>query len=374
MRRLLLLLLLALVAACGPRVEEGPAPTPQEEPPQPQPPRVPVGLKREWNEIRTGGDTVCARGTPYSFFVHPGTTNKVVIDFMGGGACWTQDSCGFAGALFDDSVDTLRDRVKDGFPGVYDRSKPQNPFKDWFHVVIPYCTGDIHWGDSVQTYGEGEAAITIRHKGAVNARAVLDWVYAQFDAPERILVTGCSAGSYGSIMWAPHIKRHYPKAVVRQFGDSGAGVVTSDFFRDSFPRWDATRAAPAFIPTLDPATTDWQSLALPDLYARIGAFYPELRLSQFNTAYDETQVFFYKAMGGGTAQEWSKAMLASIDRIHETTPSFRSYIGPGKQHCVLPDDNYATFESNGVKFLDWLERLLNEDEHADVRCVDCGQP
>ena len=41
-----------------------------------------------WNEIFPEGDTICARGTPFSFFVHPGTVDRVVVDFMGGGACW----------------------------------------------------------------------------------------------------------------------------------------------------------------------------------------------------------------------------------------------------------------------------------------------
>ena len=39
--------------------------------------------------------------------------------------------------------------------GFYDHDNAENPFKDWYHVIIPYCTGDIHWGDAVTTYNEG---------------------------------------------------------------------------------------------------------------------------------------------------------------------------------------------------------------------------
>ena len=35
-----------------------------------------------WVEIFTGGETKCARGSEYSFFYAPGSTNKIVIDFM----------------------------------------------------------------------------------------------------------------------------------------------------------------------------------------------------------------------------------------------------------------------------------------------------
>ena len=45
--------------------------------------------------------------------------------------------------------------------GIYDDTDPRNPFGDWYHVFIPYCTGDLHWGDAVATYGSGGAAVTI---------------------------------------------------------------------------------------------------------------------------------------------------------------------------------------------------------------------
>jgi len=85
---------------------------------------------------------------------------------------------------------------------------------------------------------------------------VLDWVYANFRAPEQIFVTGCSAGSYGSALWSSHIMEHYPDSRVIQFGDSGAGVITQSFFADSFPIWQAQDAFPSWIPSLDPNTND----------------------------------------------------------------------------------------------------------------------
>ncbi len=336
--------------------------------PQPLTPPLQPG----WNEIKMHGDTVCARGGPYSIFVAPGKSNKVVIDFIGGGACWTERSCRLgAGALFDDSIDSLRARVAHGYPGVYDLSKPDNPFRDWFHVTVPYCTGDIHWGNSVATYGTGSAAFVIRHKGAVNARAALEWVYANFPAPERIFVTGCSAGSYGSILWAPYIKQHYGATPLAQLGDSGAGVVTPSFSQDGFPKWNALEAMPAWIPSLDPARNDVSQLGVGDMYARIGAFYPDVPLAEFNTRLDGTQSFFYNAMGGGDANEWSRKMLASIASIHAALPTFHSYIADGNQHCVLPDDDYDTLATGGVKFLDWLDGYLDGAPPADVACPAC---
>ena len=66
----------------------------------------------------------------------------------------------------------------------------ENPFKDWHHVYIPYCTADIHWGDAERTYENEGQAFTIRHKGGVNTRAVLSWVYENVPSPEKVFVTG----------------------------------------------------------------------------------------------------------------------------------------------------------------------------------------
>jgi hypothetical protein len=357
-------LLVALpLAGCG-----GDAPV--DEPKTEEPPTLPEGLAPGWNEFKPGGDTVCSRGTEYAYWVRPGTVNKVVIDFIGGGACWNQLTCGIADAIFEDSVDSVRDAVADDTPsGFYDHEKAENPFKDWYHVIIPYCTGDIHWGDSVTTYGEGtDNEITINHKGAVNSRSVLSWVYEGFSAPEQILVTGCSAGSYGAALWSADVMEHYASSQVFQFGDSGAGIITEEFFNESFPSWNAEAAFPKGIPELDPAKVDILTLALPDLYAGIANHYPAQWMSQYNTMKDENQTFYFTAMGGSGVEEWSQLMLASVDEIEARATTFDSFIAPGEQHCILPYDNFYTVNSNGVKLTDWLKNKIDGTAITSVRC------
>lgn len=72
-----------------------------------------------WEEIAPGGDTICARGTPFSFFVRSGDPSRVIIDFIGGGACWDGQSCAPGTATFTDSVDEVRSRIDEGLGGVY---------------------------------------------------------------------------------------------------------------------------------------------------------------------------------------------------------------------------------------------------------------
>ncbi|HEU4537676.1 MAG TPA: pectin acetylesterase-family hydrolase, partial [Polyangiaceae bacterium] len=319
------------------------------------------------NIIRPGGGSICGRGGEYAFFVIPADPKKVIIEFEGGGACWDERTCAFAGATFKEDVDPADYTGGRASVGWYDHARPGHPMPDWTHIYIPYCTGDVHWGDNVKTYGAGAGAVTIQHKGAVNARAALDWAYAQIEAPEKVFVTGCSAGGYGSIWWAPQVQSHYPASKVYHFADSAAGVITDGFFQQSFPAWNAQATFPAFVGDFARAT------ALPQLYALIAAHYPQNVYSQYNTVLDENQTFFYTAMGGtGLAQGWSAKMKANVGATQASSPQFRSFVAGGRQHCILPHDNFFTVEAGGTKLTTWLADMVADKPLANAACEGCA--
>ena len=86
-------------------------------------------------------------------------------------------------------------------------SDPNSPeFSLYTHIYLPYCTGDLHWGDADVTY---EPGLTVRHRGGENARVAIQWMVRNFAEPEQLFVTGCSAGSYASIFWGAKIAEMY---------------------------------------------------------------------------------------------------------------------------------------------------------------------
>jgi hypothetical protein len=321
----------------------------------------------EVNVIKPGGDTICSRGGEYAFFVIPGERDKVIIEFEGGGACWDETTCGFASSLFKEEVDidahtaSLR-----GVKGWYDHSRAGHPMPEWTHVFIPYCTGDIHWGDNVKAYDGKGTPFTINHKGAVNTTAVLDWVYEQLESPAKLFVTGCSAGGYGSIFWAPWVQQHYGKARVYHFADSSAGVITPDFFQRSFPSWNVEPHYPSFTGSFAAAT----SLSI--VYKNIAAFYPNNIYSQFNTILDNNQTFYYVAMGGKDNVEWSGQMKASLRDIQDAAPNFRAFIAEGEQHCILPAANFYEAEAGGKKLSEWMSDMVNDRPIESRYCEGCA--
>lgn len=324
----------------------------------------------EWNEIAPGGLTTCARGQPFSFFVRNGDPEKIVIDFVGGGACWDGVSCAADNATFTDSVDGLRNQLHAGPGGIYDSSNPENPYHNWTHVVVPYCTGDLHWGNNTKEYTDRNGQpFTIQHKGAVNSVAVLDWVKGNYPQPPRVHVTGCSAGSYGSILWAPYIQEQYPHAAFTQFGEAGAGVMVDGFMNVALNQWNITAAAPRWVPGLNPDDTDYSKLQLSDFYSRIGRHYPDARYSQYNSSFDFVQSYFYVRQGGRQV-DWNPKMRNSLELILAQTDNFNSFIGTADGHCATVDDDFYAKESDGVRLSDWLGTYLSQ---KPVSNVDCGE-
>ena len=112
-------------------------------------------------------------------------------------------------------------------------------------------------------------------------------------------------------------------------------------------------------------------LKLENLYEEIGHFYPDVHLSQFNNHADSVQGFFYEIMGGNP-DEWGGNMLNTIQAIHATTPNFNYFTGKGEDHCVLPYDRVYFQQSNGVKIIDWLRMLVDDEPVANVDCKNCS--
>ena len=107
----------------------------------------------QWQTIEPGGDTVCSDGTPYRFFVHPGDPGRLLVEFEGGGGCWSAETCAMEIYTRRVTTDPELARRLGLLVGIYDRGNPENPFREWTHVYVPYCTGDLHWGNSTRVYG-----------------------------------------------------------------------------------------------------------------------------------------------------------------------------------------------------------------------------
>ncbi len=308
-------------------------------------------------------EAVCSRGTPYRFFAFGGDPKRLVLDFQGGGACWNDLTCSIAGAVFSEEAATTDDvegvRDDPDLGGIYRLSDAANPVEGWSLVHIPYCTGDVHWGDATHLYGTDN---TIQHRGKQNVTTVLDWVADRYPSPDTIFVTGCSAGAYGAIGYASWVAERWPKAEVRVLADSGAGIITETFFEDSFPNWNALPTLEANLPAL--GQVPLSTLNIKDLYIATAKAYPNMRIGQYNSTFDRDQNTYYTFMGGGN--DWSQRMQATVAEIASQAPNFRSYQAPGQIHCIHPYRFYYERETGPagtvVDYVTWLDEFINGAE------------
>ena len=327
---------------------------------------------QEWETVVPGGDTICSDGSPYRFFVHRGDPGKLLIEFEGGGACWSGSTC--EADVYNRRVmsDPEAARQSGQLQGIYDRANPANPLKDFTHVYIPYCTGDLHWGNAAATYTSlAGNPYVIQHKGALNATTALNWAGANVPAPAQVVVAGCSAGGYGAALWSAKIAQVYPGARTVELADSAAGVVPDGFFAIPFSSWNVAGAWPNFIPDLALDRVDPATLTLPKLYTSVASFFPTASFSQFNTRSDSTQIFFYALSKGSIsatdAADWSAKMVSNVEQISAANPNFRAYLAAGTEHCVINRPSFYTQTVGGKKFSDWVTTLLAGADPGQVR-------
>lgn len=371
----------SLMAGCGSDSDEPATTTPTDDGKEDQVYPEAVGpalseMKAGWNTVEPGGATICSKGDKFKYFVRPGATDKVVIEFSGGGACWSDKTCPLAASasIFSATVETpayVDDESK--ATGITNHTRDDNPVKDWTHIFIGYCTGDVHAGDNVKTYIDEnpptpeEKEVVINHKGAVNTRAVLAWVFKNFPDPSQVLVTGCSAGGYGATFWTPHVKRHYKSAKIYHFSDSAAGIISPSFFSELNDAWKPQAVYPSYIPNSDPSI----KATLSSFYVAVSSFYPDLPMMQFNTRLDGTQALYFNFVTGQKKDEWSKLMLAEIATIRAEAKNFGGYLAPGDKHCIIPFDEFYTGAVDGKSPASWLGDALAGAKPADITCAEC---
>ncbi|MCB0979988.1 MAG: hypothetical protein KDB17_04980 [Ilumatobacter sp.] len=315
----------------------------------------------DWEDITAPADCMCSDASEFHYFVREGDPNRVVLFFEGGGACFSAETCGpgsntYKRAIFPPPADG---------DGIFDVDNERNPFLGWSMVYVPYCTGDVHIGNTTTDYGDG---VVMQHKGYVNGTAALAGLVDRFPGVEQLVVAGESAGSIPSPLYAGLAHDALPDTRITVLADgSGAYPGTAGLSAGIGALWGTANAIPDWPETEGLTTADW---TLPGLFVHAGAHAPEITFARHDYAYDAVQAFFTGLVGGDPEQE-----LATIDgnetMIEGTGVELWSYISPGNSHTVLGKEQFYTESVNGVLLVDWVTALVRGEPVEDVHCVEC---
>ena len=221
-----------------------------------------------WERVELPG-TLCGNGSQYKFFVYDNpTSNNLLLYFEGGGACWDYESCsgrlGILGAanrngLPDDYIESTLPKfvaplVNGADPGIPFRSRTDLVTKGWDVVYMPYCTGDVHVGNSLTTYVDPtgqEPPLVWHHNGYNNTIAALGELATRFPNINKLLVSGFSAGGV-----ATGVGYYF----ARQILNPNAGYMIND----SGPIFPAPNAGSNSRPLHDTITASWDMASVFD--------------------------------------------------------------------------------------------------------------
>ena len=313
-----------------------------------------------WTFVQPGGKTKCAHGDRFGFWARLASLQRLVVFFEGGGGCWSYSTCAPGSTWYDPDVTDADDPRR--YAGILALEDERNPFRSWSMVFVPSCGGDVYIGSSDHVYRDGGRRLLIHHRGWDNARAALAWAFRHVPAPQRVLVTGSSAGSVGSAFHASAVIDRYRAADVAQLGDSLA-LLNSTPLR--LTQWGWLQHLPAWMhaaPELQPGRFTMAAFLL-----RLTAHYPGVRFARFNFDRDVVQERYF-ADDPRTRARFPALLRLAEAQLRARAPNYRSFLACGSGHTILGWWSYFSFRQAGWSLADWITRFVGGTPVPSVVC------
>jgi hypothetical protein len=313
-----------------------------------------------WERVVPGGDCRCSDGSEFSFWVRKANPKKVVFYLEDGGACFSAETCARDSGVYQ--VRVSEGPTAEG--GMFDLADERNPFADYSIVYVPYCTADVHMGDTTKKYAPG---LTVQHKGYVNGSAALDHLAATFSGATDIVVIGESAGSVTAPLYAGFVSDRLPNARITALADSSGSYPDAPRFNEILAAWGTGEALPSWTESADRTSDRW---SFPGFFIQSGRHDPRIVFARHDYAYDEHQVGWFPRVGV-TAGDLLSRIDANEARIENAGVNLLNYIAPGDEHTALSEDQFYTETVNGEPLVDWVTRLIEGKPVDDVHCREC---
>ncbi len=286
--------------------------------------------------------------------------DDLVIYLEGGGACFNAITCdpranrpSFSEADFDEKVAAV------GNAGLFSTSA-DNPVGGYNMVYVPYCTGDVHAGSSVNNSLLEAAGVagTQQFVGHRNVERALALLAEGLDTPGKVLLTGSSAGGLGVLFNAGATAQAFPRSDFFAVDDSGPVVYADDVLS---PRlvgqlvglYNASAALPEAPELFGPD-------AFQGIYNYYAETYPTATFGFSSYLGDDVfQGFFGFGQAPGdeiTDEEFAAGLRDLRARL---SPRWATYYAEGDDHTFLLKPDRYNGTSAGVTYRDWLGDILD---------------
>uniref|UniRef100_A0A7S4VXD7 Pectin acetylesterase n=1 Tax=Alexandrium monilatum TaxID=311494 RepID=A0A7S4VXD7_9DINO len=273
----------------------------------------------------------------YMFQVYPGRSDRLLIYYQDGGACWDPLSAsmpyaGTKGICKQEIVE--QDEV-----GVFDKTDKSNPFRDFTIVHVNYCSGDAFTGNSVMPWG--------RVAGYNNSRAAVAWALHNTRARlDKIAVVGASAGALAAQVWTRTLLHQFSAG--RRSYRSATAVV--DSYLGIFPAHTQPHILGQVFKTCStPLGRGWakrcgEDLTVQDVVMETMGMFRDVPFLFINSKADFVQGLFYGAVAFTLKKQMAlmnpdQMYTAASDvlEFYSAAPNFAAFQVDGKKHIFLPE-------------------------------------
>lgn len=326
----------------------------------------------KWYGIPLEG-CVSADGVPVRAAFRKGLENNLIVLFFGGGVSWNEFMAARPNSLYGNPDKINFYAVGDGCLvadlatriGIHTlSSKKNNPFRNWNMLAIPYTTGDFHCGtgDFSYTALDGTKRV-LHHHGYTNYRTALREAMKHMgNDPDQILVTGFSAGGWGTALLTDDVMRAFPNCQnVTSYVDSSL-MQHPDWHAVAENVWKAPKEIADRLHS-DNNVLDCLQALKNDHGDRVKIAYScsvrDTALAEYVNYVQKDQL--YADQESGIA--FQKMLTTMCSDLRETVPGVALFIfdtpeaGEEKQkahltkHCVMGSDKIS---SDGITAAQWL--------------------
>eukprot|EP00510_Aplanochytrium_minuta_P001793 CAMPEP_0184010044 /NCGR_PEP_ID=MMETSP0954-20121128/2973_1 /TAXON_ID=627963 /ORGANISM="Aplanochytrium sp, Strain PBS07" /LENGTH=492 /DNA_ID=CAMNT_0026289547 /DNA_START=29 /DNA_END=1504 /DNA_ORIENTATION=+ len=334
----------------------------------------------EWEKYDVEG-AVCRTGSQTGYFIRMGDPDKLVIFFEGGGACFNALcgvlSSGNAGGVATD--------------GIFDTEREDNPLKDYSFIFIPYCTGDVFFGDNVLNIGFGTQQFRGRNQVNLVMQSIVN--SGRFSGGlNTLLVTGESAGGFGALVSYDFIRSNF----IYRTGETpiSGGIETADsrLISDSGIAFDSEVLTPCLArlwkntwnAQLPPDCTncDDDTNGFYNYYDFFSSKYPNDDFGYISQNTDAVISLFYafgsescglnffcfiglvsptcgEIPGGNAGPKFEGGLSRFFSEKVAPRPAKCSFFWNGILHTHTSSNGFYSKSANGVSLLSWYDDFVN---------------
>lgn len=310
----------------------------------------------EWVWIEMEG-SICRDGSSAGIGARLQTgADKLMIFLEGGGACFDADSCSDNPENFNE--DTFAERIEEDLTeGIFNDDEADNPLAAWNIIFVPYCSGDLHSGDSTDMTVPGVDGVQqfLGYANAGNAIAIAEEYFTDI---VQVMLSGQSAGGFGTLMNYPQMVAAFAPLPVVLLNDSGPlhrdNAVLSPLLQLG------VRALWGVVVPED--CTECNGLfgdGIENIQPYLAETYSDGVFGLFSTTGDETIRDFFGVFGEITPEMYRAAIIDLRDNLLLPTGRWSTYYMEETFHTFTTDDDrFYEIVVDDTPLTTWVADLL----------------